>query len=185
MTRVADGDRAAFESIYATLAPRILGLVIRVLRDHHQSEEVTQEVFLEIWQTAQRFDEHRGNPVTWMMTIAHRRAIDRVRASQASRTRDVKIGIRDFADAHDPVTEAGEMSFERVRIMHAMKSLTRLQRESVTMGYYDGLTQSEIAARLGVPVGTIKTRMRDGLAKLRTAMESPADRLPHLTGGIS
>lgn len=172
MSLVASGDRAAFAALYDFLAPRVLGLITRVLRDPFQSEEVTQEVFLEIWQTAPRFDSTKGSPVSWTMTIAHRRAIDRVRAAQASRTRDLKIGIRDYAVAHDSVAEAGEMSLERIRIAKAMATLTPRQREAISLSYYEGLSHAEIAERLGIPMGTVKTRMRDGMTKLRTAMES-------------
>jgi RNA polymerase sigma-70 factor (ECF subfamily) len=171
MSMVASGDRAAFASFYDFLAPRVLGVITRVLRDPFQSEEVTQEVFLEIWQTATRFDAAKGNPISWTMTIAHRRAIDRVRAAQASRTRDLKIGIRDYAVAHDSVAEAGEMSLERVRIAKAMSTLTPRQHEAISLSYYDGLSHGEIAAQLGIPMGTVKTRMRDGMLKLRKAME--------------
>jgi len=172
MSLLADGDRDAFTSLYEFLAPRVLGVITRVLRDQSQSEEVTQEVFLEIWQTAPRFDATKGNPVTWIMTIAHRRAIDRVRAAQASRVRDLKIGIRDYDVSHDSVAEAGEMSLERIRIAKAMATLTPRQREAISLSYYDGLSHSEIAIALDIPVGTVKTRMRDGMLKLRKAMES-------------
>lgn len=170
LARVAGGDRRAFESLYNRVAPRLHGLVRRVLVDQAQSEEVTQEVFLEIWETAKRFDFARGKALSWMMTIAHRRAIDRVRASQASRVRDVRVGIRDFEYSSDDVAETVELKEEHRRVAEAMKTLSPLQRDAISLAYLKGLTQTEIAEHLGVPIGTIKTRLRDGLIKLRSAL---------------
>jgi RNA polymerase sigma-70 factor (ECF subfamily) len=170
LTRSSTGDRRAFGELYALTAPRLLGMVMRVLRDRAQSEEVVQEVFLEVWQSAARFDGAKGSVVSLMLTIAHRRAIDRVRSSQASRNRDLVTGIRDLDTPHDSVAEAGELSSERRRIVDALRQLTALQREAVTLGYFEGLTAAEMSARLGVSVGTVKTRMRDGLLRLRAIM---------------
>lgn len=165
--RVARGDQAAFSELYDMLAPRVLGLIRRVLIDSAQSEEVAQEVFLEIWQTATRYEEGRGAATSWMMTIAHRRAIDRVRASQAGRDRDVKIGIRDIDTAYDQVAEQAEISIEHAKVKTALTRLTELQRQAVTLAYYGGYSQSEVAEILSVPLGTVKTRLRDGMIRLR------------------
>lgn len=170
LVRSSEGDRRAFGTLYEATASRMLGMVFRVLRDRAQSEEVVQEVFLEIWQTASQFDGARGNVWSLMLTMAHRRAIDRVRSSQASRNRDLASGIRDFETPHDSVAEAGEAMSERARIVAALRQLTTLQREAVTLSYFEGLTAAEMSARLGVSVGTVKTRMRDGLIRLRAIM---------------
>jgi RNA polymerase sigma-70 factor, ECF subfamily len=170
LVRTSAGDRRAFDELYTLTAPRMLGMVMRVLRDRAQSEEVVQEVFLEVWQSAARFDGAKGSVWSLMLTIAHRRAIDRVRASQASRNRDLASGIRNFEVPHDSVAEAGEATSERSRILAALRQLTALQREAVTLSYFEGLTSAEISARLGVSAGTVKTRMRDGLIRLRAIL---------------
>jgi RNA polymerase sigma-70 factor (ECF subfamily) len=148
----------------------VWGLVKRLLKDHAQSEEVTQEVFLEIWQTATRFDTARGSASSWMLTMAHRRAVDRVRASQAGRDRDLRIGVRDLDTDFDSVTESVEIRIEHERVERALGRLTELQRQAVRLAYYGGYSHSEVAAMLGVPIGTVKTRLRDGMIRLRDEM---------------
>jgi len=170
LTRVAGGDQLAFAELYDQTAPRVLGLVRRLLKDHAQSEEVTQEVFLEIWQTATRFDTARGSASSWMLTMAHRRAVDRVRASQAGRDRDLRIGVRDLDTDFDSVTESVEIRIEHERVERALGRLTELQRQAVRLAYYGGYSHSEVAAMLGVPIGTVKTRLRDGMIRLRDEM---------------
>jgi RNA polymerase sigma-70 factor (ECF subfamily) len=167
LARVATGDQAAFGELYDQLAPRVLGLVKRVLHDHAQSEEVAQEIFLEIWQSATRFDSGKGTAVGWIMTVTHRRAVDRVRASQSSRDRDTKIGIRDFTSDYDNVSETVETRIEHERVEQAMLKLTELQRQAVSLAYYGGYSHSEVAELLSVPIGTVKTRVRDGMIRLR------------------
>ncbi|WP_372508480.1 ECF RNA polymerase sigma factor SigK [Salinibacterium sedimenticola] len=170
LARVAGGDQAAFAELYDLIAPRVLGLIRRVLIDTAQSEEVAQEVFLEIWQTAPRYDKTKGAAMTWIMTMSHRRAIDRIRSSQSGRDRDVAAGIRELATPYDDVAETIETTVEHERVKVAMSSLSELQREAVALAYYGGLTQSEIAERLQVPLGTVKTRIRDGMLRLRTEL---------------
>lgn len=164
---VAAGNRTAFAEIYDRVSPRVLGLVTRLLRDRAQSEEVTQEVFLEIWQQAGRFDQNRGSGMAWMLTMAHRRAIDRIRASQKSHERDLRIGIRDLERDFDHVVETVEIRVENERVTRALSRLTALQREAVILAYYGGYSHSEMAQILGVPLGTVKTRLRDGMIRLR------------------
>lgn len=167
LARVARGDELAFGELYDAIAPRVLGLVKRLLVDHAQSEEVSQEIFLEIWQTASRYEATRGGASTWIMTMAHRRAVDRIRSSQAGRDRDSKIGIRDLAVAYDHVAETVEVRMEHERVEKAMLRLTQLQRQAVSLAYYGGYTHSEVAGMLKIPLGTVKTRLRDGLIRLR------------------
>jgi RNA polymerase sigma-70 factor, ECF subfamily len=170
LTRVAGGDQAAFSDLYDQLSGRVLGLVTRLLKDHAQSEEVTQEVFLEVWQQAARFDQQRGSAPSWILTMAHRRAVDRVRAAQSSHDRDLKIGIRDHDTEFDSVTESVEIRIEHERVGRALARLTEFQRQAVTMAYYGGYSHSEMAGILGVPIGTVKTRLRDGMIRLRDEM---------------
>lgn len=167
LSRVATGDQGAFSDLYDVMAPRLLGLIKRTLVDHAQSEEVAQEVFLEIWQNAGRFDRAKGSGLSWMLTMAHRRAIDRVRSSQAGRDRDVRIGIRDAPREFDHVSESVELRIEGERVKVAMASLTELQRQALTLSYFGGHTQTEIAEMLSIPLGTVKTRLRDGMIRLR------------------
>ena len=167
LLRVATGDQRAFSELYDLITPRMLGLVRHVLKDHAQSEEVVQEVLLEIWQTAPRFDPNKGKAVTWMLTMAHRRAIDRVRSAQSSRDRDTKIGIRDLGREYDSVSENVEIRIEHERVEKALTKLTELQRQAVELAYYGGYTHSEVSTMLSVPIGTVKTRLRDGMIRLR------------------
>ena len=165
--RVAHGDQQAFAELYDRTSSRVFGLVKRLLRDHAQSEEVTQEIFLEIWQTATRYDAGKGGAMSWMLTMTHRRAVDRVRASQSSRDRDTRIGIRDFAPEFDSVAENVEIQIESERVKEAMTRLTELQRQAVSLAYFGGYSHSEVSQMLKVPIGTVKTRLRDGMIRLR------------------
>jgi RNA polymerase sigma-70 factor (ECF subfamily) len=170
LARIAEGDRAAFADLYDQTAARVFGLVRRILVDEAQSEEVTQEIFLEIWQTASRYTATRGSAMTWILTMTHRRAVDRIRASQAGRDRDMKIGMRDYEREFDQVAEQVEVSLEGERVRAAMRQLTDLQREAISLAYYGGHSHSEVAAILHIPIGTVKTRLRDGMIRLRDAM---------------
>ncbi|CAN5409399.1 sigma-70 family RNA polymerase sigma factor [soil metagenome] len=167
LARVKEGDQAAFSALYDDISPRVFGLIRRLLVDFSQSEEVTQEVFLEIWQSASRYEPSKGGAATWILTMAHRRAVDRIRSSQASRDRDVKIGIRDHVAQYDNVESTVETTIEHERVKQAMSKLTELQRQAVTLAYYGGFSHSEVAAQLKVPIGTVKTRLRDGMIRLR------------------
>lgn len=170
LLRIAGGDQGAFAELYDALSSRVFGLILRVLVNRSQSEEVLQEVFLEIWQSAARFAPNKGQGRTWVMTIAHRRAVDRVRASQSSADRDVRAGLRDLGVAHDSVAEQAELGIEGEKVVYALSALPDAQREALVLSYYGGYSQNEIAVLVGAPLGTIKTRMRDGLTRLRTTM---------------
>jgi RNA polymerase sigma-70 factor, ECF subfamily len=167
LVRVAAGEREAFAALYDRTASRVFGLVKRLVRDHAQSEEVTQEVFLEIWQHATHYEGSRGSAMSWILTLTHRRAVDRIRSSQASRDRDERIGIRDLDREFDSVSEGVEIVIENERVKSAMQRLTELQRQAVTLAYYGGYSHSEVADLLHIPVGTVKTRLRDGMIRLR------------------
>ncbi|MHC5797578.1 sigma-70 family RNA polymerase sigma factor [Lacisediminihabitans sp. FW035] len=167
LAQIATGDQAAFAALYDEISPRVFGLIRRLLVDHAQSEEVTQEVFLEIWQNASRYEPSKGGASTWILTMAHRRAVDRIRSSQSGRDRDVKIGIRDYVADYDNVADTVEVTIEHERVKEAMSQLTELQRQAVTLAYYGGYSHSEVAAMLSVPIGTVKTRLRDGMIRLR------------------
>jgi RNA polymerase sigma-70 factor (ECF subfamily) len=164
---VALGDRAAFAELYDRTSARVMGLITRLLRDRAQSEEVTQEVYLEIWQQAPKFDANRGSGMAWVLTMTHRRAVDRIRASQKSHERDLRIGIRDMERDFDGVSEAVEIRVENERVNRAMSRLTPLQREAVILAYYGGYSHTEMAEILAIPLGTVKTRLRDGMIRLR------------------
>ncbi|WP_019549398.1 ECF RNA polymerase sigma factor SigK [Streptomyces sulphureus] len=170
LARVAQGDQDAFASVYDTVAGPVLGLVRSVLRDPAQSEEVAQEVLVEVWRLAAHFDPARGGATSWVMTLAHRRAVDRVRSSQAASDRDARAAQLDRTPAYDEVVEQVEARLEREQVRRCLGSLTELQRQSVTLAYYRGLTYREVAELLTQPLGTVKTRLRDGLIRLRDCL---------------
>lgn len=170
LQRVALGDTSAFELVYDRLVDTVFGVIRRVLRDPAQSEEVAQEVMIEVWRTATRFDAERGSASTWIMTMAHRRAIDRVRSSQASHDREERLAHRDHLPAYDEVAEQVETRLEQEQVRRCLGHLTDLQRESVTLAYYAGHTYRQVAELLDTPLGTVKTRLRDGLIRLRDCM---------------
>lgn len=170
LLRVARGDQHAFAALYDMLSPRVFALILKVVVNRSQSEEVLQEVFLEIWQSASRFAPNRGQGRSWVFTIAHRRAVDRVRSSQSSADRDVRAGVRDLGGERDVVQETVESRIEGERVVTALATLPEAQQEALILAYYGGYSQSEIAALTSVPLGTIKTRMRDGLTRLRAEM---------------
>ncbi|MET0236928.1 MAG: ECF RNA polymerase sigma factor SigK [Kibdelosporangium sp.] len=174
LPRIAQGDDRAFEQFYRHLSGPVFGLVQRVLRDPAQSEEVAQEIFLEFWRTATRYSAELGSVRSWAMMIAHRRAVDRVRASQASADRDAKVAQSETTRAFDDVTEVVLGNLEREQVRRCLDSLTDVQRESVRLAYYQGYTYREVAQLLECPLGTIKTRLRDGLIRLRDCLGATA-----------
>jgi RNA polymerase sigma-70 factor (ECF subfamily) len=168
LKRVARGDEAAFGALYDQVAPRIFGLVKRVVRDPAQAEEVTQEVLVEVWRTAARFDATKGTAAGWLFTIARRRAVDRVRSEQAAADRIRRTATQDVP--FDEVVEEATARVEQQQVRRCLKALTDLQREAITMAYYGGYTYREVAELLDTALPTIKTRMRDGLIRLRDCL---------------
>ncbi|MPY99390.1 MAG: sigma-70 family RNA polymerase sigma factor [Actinophytocola sp.] len=170
MSRVARGDEQAFAELYDLLAERVYGLVLRVMRDPAQSEEVTQEVFVDLWRTASRFQAERGSVTSWAMTIAHRRAVDRVRSAQSTVDRETRMAAGQQDTPFDSVADEVTNRFEQRQVRQCLDTLTELQRESVGLAYYQGYTYGEVATLLDTPLGTIKTRLRDGLIRLRDCL---------------
>lgn len=166
----ARGDQVAFAQLYDATSARVHGLALRVVRDPAQAEEVTQEAFLEVWRTAARFDAARGSALSWLLTLTHRKAVDRVRSAEASSRRDTSYHQQNQPIDHDSTAEAATASMEARRVRGALASLTPVQREAVELAYFGGYTHTEVASMLQLPVGTAKTRIRDGLIRLRDAM---------------
>ena len=170
LQRVARGDEAAFERLYDLLAPLVHGVVLGVVRNPALAEEVTQEVLVEAWRTAPRFDPARGSARSWLLTMARRRAVDRVRSVQASVDRDAAVGARGVERDVDVVSEAVEIRLEQQQVRRCLDGLTEVQREAVSLAFYAGHTHREVAHLLQVPLGTVKTRLRDGLIRLRDCL---------------
>ncbi len=171
LRRVAHGDSAAFAAVYDLTKTRVYGLVIRVLRDIGYSEETTQEVYLEVWRTASQYDSAKGSALAWLLTMAHRRAVDRVRSEQAGSTRESRYGAASVDPAGDVVADSAIASDERRRVTECLDALTDAQRQCIQLAYYDGLTYSEVAQRLAANLSTIKSRIRDALRGLRNCLD--------------
>ena len=170
LRRISRGDEAAFAALYDATSARVHGLVLRVVRDPAQAEEVTQEVFLQVWRQASRYDESLGSAISWLLTLAHRRAVDRVRAAESASRHDTAYHGNTQPTPHDTTAEAAEASMEARRVHAALDTLTVVQREALQLAYFGGYTHTQVAAMLELPVGTAKTRIRDGLIRLRDAM---------------
>jgi RNA polymerase sigma-70 factor (ECF subfamily) len=168
LARVARGDEAAFAVLYDELTPRIFGLARRILRDPAQAEEVAQEALVEVWRTAGRYDPTKGSAMSWALTIAHRRAVDRVRSEQASTERERRVATEERP--YDEVVEEATTRLERQQVQRCLQGLTELQREAITLAYYQGYSYREVAELLDTGLPTIKTRMRDGLIRLRDCL---------------
>ncbi|GAA1559170.1 ECF RNA polymerase sigma factor SigK [Kribbella hippodromi] len=170
LARTADGDVSAFSALYDRVSPLVFGLARRILRNPAQSEEVAQEVMIDVWRTASRFDPSRGSASSWILTIAHRRAVDRVRSEQSAADRTAVAGIRSAEIDFDQVADTVSTRLEAEQVRRCLGNLTELQRESIELAYYNGYTYPEVAQHLGAKLPTIKARMRDGLIRLRDCL---------------
>lgn len=166
----ADGDQAAFAQVYDAASPMVYGTCLRVLRDPDLAAETLQDVMLEAWRTASAFDADRGSAKAWLATMAHRRAVDRVRSVQATRTRDEQDAVRNYVREVDEVSDEVLRRADADRVAHCMEGLTDTQRESVLLAYWEGLTYREVADRLAAALPTVKSRVRDGLTRLRLCL---------------
>jgi RNA polymerase sigma-70 factor (ECF subfamily) len=178
LERVARGDLGAFEAFYGQLSAAVFGVARRVVRDPARAEEVTQEVFLDVWRQATRFDRERGKARTWVLTMAHRRAVDAVRSSEAGRAREQRFSatMPDVVEGpEEEVVSALERQSEHQSVRRCLESLTPLQLESVQLAYFQGYTYAQVASLLDRPLSTIKARMRDGLVRLRDCLEANDD----------
>lgn len=172
--RAAAGDTTAFAQLYDATAARVYGLALRIVRNPAQAEEVTQESFIEIWRTSSRFDARRGSAISWILMITRAASIDRVRSAQASTRREETYhrqeqpqGLVRKDATHDLVCATLEAS----RVHDALLRLSVVQRAALELAYFGGCTHPEVAVRLGLPLGTAKTRIRDGLIRLRDLLE--------------
>ncbi len=176
LRRVGRGDQDAFAAVYDLTKTRVYGLVVRVLRDSGYSEETTQEIYLEVWRSAAQYDSGRGSALAWLLTIAHRRAVDRVRAEQAGTRRESRYGAANVDPAGGPsgdsVADSAIACDERRRVRACLDGLTDVQRECIDLAYYGGLTYAEVSQRLAINLSTIKSRMRDALRGLRNCLDA-------------
>jgi RNA polymerase sigma-70 factor (ECF subfamily) len=175
LPRVARGENDAFAAVYDLTKARVYGLVVRVLRDAGYSEETTQEVYLEVWRSASEYDPAKGSALAWLLTMAHRRAVDRVRAEQAGSRRESRYGAANIDPASSPggdtVADSAIAGEERRRVIACLEALTAAQRECIDLAYYGGLTYAEVSQRLATNLSTIKSRMRDALRGLRNCLD--------------
>ena len=170
LRRVAQQDVDAFTAFYDNTRARVFGLVTRVLRDPGYSEETTQDVYLQVWRNASNYDPNAGSPISWLMTLAHRRAVDRVRSEQAASQRESRYGAANVDLPADRVAEAVIDLDERRQVTECLGSLTDAQRECIQLAYYEGLTYSQVSDRLSANLATIKSRMRDAIRGLRRCL---------------
>lgn len=172
LERTAARDRAAFAALYDATNARVYGLILRVIRDPGYAEETLQEVYLQVWQNAHNYRPDMGSVVSWMLTIGHRRAVDRVRSEEASSRRGTEYSVSNSVTPSDEVVESVVTREDRREVIKCLGTLTDTQRESIELSYYGGLSYPQVAERLKAGLPTVKSRIRDGLRRLRTCLES-------------
>jgi RNA polymerase sigma-70 factor (ECF subfamily) len=170
MTLCSRGHEDAFAELYDLTSQRVYGIVLRVLRSPDHAAEVTQEVYMEVWRQSARYSPDKGSVIAWMTTMAHRRAVDRVRSVSSEVARDERYAVHGGEREIDQVWDGVEQRLDIERVRKGMASLTPIQREALTLAYFGGYTQSQVAQLLKLPLGTVKTRIRDGLIGLRDAL---------------
>ena len=174
LVATAGGDEAAFAALVGLVRPRVVRAAERIVRDPAMAEEVAQEVLLEVWRKADRFDPARGSVAAWVATLARRRAVDRVRSEQAGRDRDDRVARRSQERDRDVVAEEVELRLEHWQVRRALAALSDRQREAIELAYFAGHTYRDVARVLGIPEGTAKSRLRDGLLRLRESLDALA-----------
>lgn len=172
LTRAAAGDRAAFTRFYDLTSSRIYGLALRVLRDRTHAEEVVQEAYLQYWQRAGEYHPDRGSVISWMMTIVHRRAVDRIRSEELSRRRTEQYTAQNGTVSEPSTLDLVLQHEESITLRDCLGRLTDLQRNSIELSYFSGMTYPEVAAHTATPLPTTKSRIRDGLRRLRQCVRS-------------
>ncbi|WP_405180031.1 sigma-70 family RNA polymerase sigma factor [Nocardia sp. NBC_01377] len=172
LTATAAGDENAFAEFYRATNRRVFGLAVRIVRSPTMAEEIMQEVYLQAWNSAHRYDRSRSAPLTWLMMLTHRRAVDLVRAEQASTDRDNAYGSADFRPGHDTVTEQVDLRFDHQSVRDHLGRLTALERESIALAFYGDRTYREVAELLDIPLPTVKSRIRCGLKQLEVRLNS-------------
>ncbi len=170
MKKCSRGHESAFAELYDHTSRRIYAVILRVLRSPDHAAEVTQEVYVEVWRQSARYSPDKGSVLAWMTTMAHRRAVDRVRAVSSETAREDRYVVAAGVREHDEVWEDVQQQLDVERVRRGMTELTEIQREALTLAYFGGYTQSQVAQLLGLPLGTVKTRIRDGLIGLRDAL---------------
>ena len=168
---VARGDEAALARLYDDYRVILFGLLVRILNSREEAEDILQDVFIQVWRRAKDFDENRGKPFTWLVTLTRSRAIDRLRQLGARQRLATSAAQDQPEEASDALTETIRSGQKEI-VQRALAELPEDQKQTLVLAYFEGLTQSEIAAKLGAPLGTVKTRMRSGMAKLRASLAS-------------
>ncbi|NKY46821.1 ECF RNA polymerase sigma factor SigK [Nocardia cerradoensis] len=174
LAAAATGNRDAFTRFYRATSARVFGLALRILRNRSAAEEVTQEVYLQAWTAAERYDAALASPIGWLMMLTHRRAVDRVRTEQSATVRDRVFGHAHLGRDHDTVAETVGQRLEEQAVLHCLDTLTATQREAVALAYYSGRTYREVAEHLDAPLPTVKSRIRDALKRLQNCLSGVA-----------
>ncbi|GAA3613587.1 sigma-70 family RNA polymerase sigma factor [Marihabitans asiaticum] len=167
---VGRGEESALATLYDLTSPRVFGLALRIVRDRGIAEEVVQEVYIQVWRQAAGFDPARGSALAWLLTLTHRRAVDRVRSEQSQTDRLHRYELLERGQHHSSAEEEGQARIDAAALRAALDMIGEPHRTAVALAYLEGLTHREVADHESIPLGTAKTRIRDGLSKLRDRM---------------